>query len=53
MPLSGEKNDVSNSSQSPLVRYLSNLQATRASIKAWNEFEFGSDQIIHFGIIRP
>ena len=53
MPLSGEKNDVSNFSQSPLMRYLSNLQVTRTGIKARNEFEFGPDRIIHFGVIRP
>ena len=53
MPLSGEKNDVSHFSQSPLMRYLSNLQVTRTDIKARNEFEFGPDRIIHFGVIRP
>ena len=45
MPLSGEKNDVS---QSPLMRYLSNLQVTRTGIKAQNEFEFGPDRIFKF-----
>ena len=44
---------ISNFSQSPLMRYLSNLLVTRTSIKAENEFEFGPDQIIHFGVIRP
>ena len=34
MPLSSEKNDVSSFSQSPLIRYLSNLQVTRTGIKA-------------------
>ena len=53
MPLSGEKYDVSNFSQSPLMSYLSNLQVTRAGIKARNEFEFGHNRIIHFGVIRP
>ena len=51
--LSGKKHDVSNFSQSPLLRYLSNLQVTRTGIKARNEFEFGPDRIIHFGVIRP
>ena len=53
MPLSDEKNDVSNLSQSPLMRYLSNLQVTRTGIKVQNVFEFGPDRIIHFGVIRP
>ena len=52
MPLSGEKNDVSNFSQSPLMRYLSNMQVTRTGIKARNELEFGPDLIIHFGVIH-
>ena len=34
MPLSGEKNDVSSFSQSPLIGSLSNLQVTRTGIKA-------------------
>ena len=34
IPLRGEKNDVSNFSLSPLMRYLSNLQVTRTGIKA-------------------
>ena len=41
MPLSGENNDVSNFSQSPLMRYWSNLQIKRTGIKARNEFKFG------------
>ena len=53
MPLSGEKNDISNFSQSPLMRYLSNLQVMRIGIKARNELEFAPDRIIHFGVIRP
>ena len=39
--------------QSPLTRYLSNLQITRTDIKNLNEFKFGPVQIIHFGVIRP
>ena len=46
MPLSGEKNAVSNFSQSPLLRYLSNLQVMRTGMKARNEFKFGPDRII-------
>ena len=53
MPLTDEKNDGSNLSQSPLMKYLSNLHVTRTGIKAWNEFEFGPDRIIHFGVICP
>ena len=53
MPLSGDKNDVSNFSQSPLMRYLSNLQVTGTGIKARNELECGPDRFIHFGVIRP
>ena len=53
MPLSGEIIAVSKFSQSPLMRYLSNLQVTRTGIKAQNEYEFGPDRIIHFGVIRP
>ena len=34
MPLSGEKNDVSSFSQSPLIGSMSNLQVTRTGIKA-------------------
>ena len=47
------KNDASNFSQTPLTRYLSNLQVTRTGINARNEFEFGPDRIIHFGVNRP
>ena len=48
-----EKKDVSSFSQSPLIGSLSNLQVTRAGIKARTfEFEFGPDRIIHFGVIR-
>ena len=39
LPLSGEKNDVSSFSHSPLIRYLSNLQVRRTGKKAsmsWN-----------------
>ena len=53
MPLRGEENYVSNFSQSPLTRYLSNLQVTRTGIKVRNESEFGPDRFIHFGVIRP
>ena len=53
MPLSGEKNDVSNFSQSPLMRYLSNLQVIRIGIKARNGLQFGPDQIIYFGVMHP
>ena len=34
IPLSCEENDVSSFSQSPLIRYLSNLRLTRTGIKA-------------------
>ena len=34
VPFSGEKNDVSSFSQSPLIGFLSNLQITRTGIKA-------------------
>ena len=39
VPLSGEKNDVSSFSHSPLIRYLSNLQVRKTGVKArmsWN-----------------
>ena len=52
-PWAVKKNDVSNFSRSPLMRYLSNLQITKTGIKAWNEFKFGPDRIIHFGVIHP
>ena len=64
-PLSGEKNDVSSFSQSPLIGSLSNLRVTRTGRifvklagnedrhKSSNEFEFRPDRIIHFGVIRP
>ena len=53
MSLSDEKNDVSNFSQSSLMRYLLSMQVTRTGIKTRNEFEFGPDRIIHFGVIHP
>ena len=52
LTLNGEKNYVSSFSQSPLIGSLSNLQVMRTGIKS-NEFEFGLDRIIHFGVIRP
>ena len=44
VPLSGEKNDVSSFSHSPLIRYLSNLQVRRTGVKAqmsWNLGQIG------------
>ena len=41
MLLSGEKNDVSSFSQSPLIRYLSNLQVRRTGIKAQMNLNLG------------
>ena len=52
MPFSCEKHGVSSFSQSPLIRYLLNMQVTRTGIKM-NDFDFGPDQLIHFGLIRP
>ena len=52
-PFSGEKNDVSSFSQSPLIGSLLNLQVMRTGIKSSNKFEFGSDRIIQFGVICP
>ena len=48
MPLSSEKNDVSSFSQSPLIRYLSNLQVTNEDWhKNSNEFQFGPDRVFY------
>ena len=41
MPLSGEKNDVSSFSQSPLIGSLSNLQVTRTGTKARTSSNLG------------
>ena len=41
MPLTCEKNDVSSFSQSPLIRYLSNLQITSPGIKARKSLNLG------------
>ena len=41
MPLSGEKNDVSSFSQSPLFGSLSNLQVTRIGIKTRMSLNLG------------
>ena len=50
MPLSGETNDVISFSQSHLifVKRAGNEDRHKSS----NEFEFGPDRIIHFGVIR-
>ena len=47
MPLSCEENDVSSFFQSPLI--FVNLQ--KRGHKSSNEFEFGPDRIIFFGVI--
>ena len=41
MPFSGEKNDVSSFSQSPLIGSLSNLQVMRTGIKARTSSNLG------------
>ena len=41
MPLSGEKNDVSSFSQSPLIGSLSNLEVMRTGIKARMSLNLG------------
>ena len=48
MPFSGEKNDVSSFSQSPLIGSLSNLQVMRTGIKARTSSNLGQIGLFTF-----
>ena len=53
MPLSGEKNNVSSFSQSPLIGSLSNLQVTRTGIKALMSSKLGRIRLFTLELYSP